>query len=636
MTSREIREKYLKFFQARGHKIIPPAPLIPKDDPTTLFTTAGMQPLVPYLLGEPHPEGKRLVDIQPCLRTDDIDEVGDNTHNTFLEMMGNWSLGDYWKTDSLKWSLEFLTEELNLPKEKLAVTVFAGDSDAPRDEESIEIWKSLGIAKNRIFPLGKKDNWWGPVGDSGPCGPDSEIFFWTGEGEPKKSPDTNPLWVEVWNNVFMEYNKAQDGNFEPLKQRNVDTGIGVERTTTVVQGKTNVYETDLFFELYEEIKDSAKAKMNVVGNQRVRIFLDHSRASFFLIREGIRPGQKERDYILRRLIRRANDQLTLLFHDVAHTEAVIWWEKALSHYKETFNGIYEFDNNTLNTIKSELEKYGEIIHSNAPKVEPLVSTDEVASKQVLAQNSKKYFGTPDFSSLIEKNRFTSLPSVAAGSVAFDAQSTLGFPAQGSQGTVSIAEAKLGNEFNREEFDKTFHIFSQQHQDVSRASVAGMFKGGLASTGETETKYHTATHLLHAALRQTLGDHVLQRGSNINAERLRFDFSHPGKLTEEQLKEVEDLVNEQIDKDIPVTSQEMTREEAYQQGAIGAFGQKYGDRVTVYTIGRTSHEAPRGAPFSREFCGGPHVESTGSIGHVRIIKEESAGAGIRRIYAEVIS
>jgi len=576
MTSSEIREKYLKFFEERDHKRIDPAPLVPEDG-TTLFVTAGMQPLVPYLLGKEHPEGKRLVDIQPCLRTDDIEEVGDNTHNTFLEMMGNWSLGDYWKKESLEWSLEFLTQELNLPKEKLAVTVFAGNSDTPRDDESIEIWKSLGIPGDRIFPLGKEDNWWGPVGETGPCGPDSEIFYWTGEGAPKDSPDTNPLWVEVWNNVFMEYNKTTEGNFEPLKQRNVDTGIGMERTTTVVQGKTNVYDTDLFI--------GAKEVLGDVENKAARIIIDHIRAAIFIIDSGITPSNKEHGYILRRLIRRA-----AVYARTANINLGSTLSELIKEFKKVYKGIY-LDNESVNfsgIISEELNKFDETLERGLKEI---TKTQDINER------------------------------------AFDLYQTYGFPLEL---TEELAVQK-GLAVDREQFYREF----EKHKSLSRTASDGIFKGGLASSGETETKYHTATHLLHAALRQVLGDQVIQRGSNITSERLRFDFSHTEKLTDEQIKEVEKLVNQKIEENLPVTFKEMSREEAEKTGAIHAFGEKYGDRVKVYSIGPTSREASRSKPFSLEFCGGPHVENTRSIGHVKITKEESAGAGIRRIYAEIV-
>ncbi len=594
MTSKEIREKYLKFFEDRGHKIIPPAPLIPKDDPTTLFTTAGMQPLVPYLLGEPHPEGKRLVDIQPCLRTDDIDEVGDNTHNTFLEMMGNWSLGDYWKKESLEWSLEFLTQELELPKEKLAVTVFAGDSDAPRDDESIEIWKSLGIAEDRIFPLGKKDNWWGPVGDSGPCGPDSEIFFWTGEGEPKDSPDTNPLWVEVWNNVFMEYNKTPEGNFEALKQRNVDTGTGVERTTTVVQGKTNVYETDIFASLYAAIEE----KTTVSEIRYNRVLADGVRSSVFLIANGVEPANTDQGYVLRRLIRRSVSAAYQggiqkgFFRDLAKI-VIDQYSPYYPELKENEETIYE----TLDTEEERFQKP--------------INWIEVYKNDLKAAKDKALIKT------IGQTPIITAAGKASGEYVFENFQTYGVPPDLAQD----AAKELGIEYDKEGFQKAM----KEHQEKSRSGAGAKFSGGLSDSSEKTVRGHTATHLLHQSLRDLLGNDVHQTGSNINPERVRFDFSFGRKLTDEEIEKIEKVVNEKIEENLPVKSEIMLVEKARESGAIGLFAEKYPEYVKVYSIG----------DFSKEFCGGPHVESTGKIGHVRITKEESAGSGVRRIYAEIV-
>ena len=594
MTSKEIREKYLKFFEDRGHKIIPPAPLIPKDDPTTLFTTAGMQPLVPYLLGEPHPEGKRLVDIQPCLRTDYIDEVGDNTHNTFLEMMGNWSLGDYWKKESLEWSLEFLTQELELPKEKLAVTVFAGDSDAPRDDESIEIWKSLGIAEDRIFPLGKKDNWWGPVGDSGPCGPDSEIFFWTGEGEPKDSPDTNPLWVEVWNNVFMEYNKTPEGNFEALKQRNVDTGTGVERTTTVVQGKTNVYETDIFASLYAAIEE----KTTVSEIRYNRVLADGVRSSVFLIANGVEPANTDQGYVLRRLIRRSVSAAYQggiqkgFFRDLAKI-VIDQYSPYYPELKENEETIYE----TLDTEEERFQKP--------------INWIEVYKNDLKAAKDKALIKT------IGQTPIITAAGKASGEYVFENFQTYGVPPDLAQD----AAKELGIEYDKEGFQKAM----KEHQEKSRSGAGAKFSGGLSDSSEKTVRGHTATHLLHQSLRDLLGNDVHQTGSNINPERVRFDFSFGRKLTDEEIEKIEKVVNEKIEENLPVKSEIMLVEKARESGAIGLFAEKYPEYVKVYSIG----------DFSKEFCGGPHVESTGKIGRVKITKEESAGSGVRRIYAEIV-
>ena len=593
MTSSEIRKKYLKFFESRGHKIIPPAPLVPKDDPTTLFTTAGMQPLVPFLLGEEHPQGKRLVNIQPCLRTDDIDEVGDATHNTFLEMMGNWSLGDYWKKESLEWSLEFLTEELKLPKEKLAVTIFAGDNDAPRDDESMEIWKSLGIPEDRISPLGRKDNWWGPVGNSGPCGPDSEIFFWTGEGQPKDSPGENPLWVEVWNNVFMEYSKTSDGKYEPLSQQNVDTGMGLERITAVVQGKNNVYETDIFKFLYEAIEERTKTS----EVKSLRVIADHTRAATFLIASGIEPGNVERGYVLRRLVRRAvraayRSGIERGFFTELAKIIINKFSAFYPELKENENKIYE-------TLMEEEDRFQEPVN----RIELYKQDLEIAEKEGVI----KKIGTIP---ILKENK------VASGLYVFENYQTYGIPPDLAQDVVE----ELGLTFDKEEFDRV----TKEHQQKSRTAASGKFAGGLADHSDKVIKGHTATHLLHRALRDVLGEDVHQTGSNINPERVRFDFTYGKKMTEEEVNKVEEIVNQKISEDLQVEFRIMPLEEAKKTQAIGLFNEKYLDYVKVYFIG----------DYSKEFCGGPHVSNTSEIGRVKITKEESAGSGIRRIYATI--
>lgn len=593
MTSEEIREKYLKFFENRGHKTIPPAPLVPKDDPTTLFTTAGMQPLVPYLMGEGHPQGKRLVNIQPCLRTDDIDEVGDATHNTFLEMMGNWSLGDYWKKESLEWSLEFLTKELNLPKEKLAITVFAGNNDAPEDEESVRIWKSLGMPEDKIFKLGKKDNWWGPVGNTGPCGPDSEIFFWTGQGDPVGSPADNSLWVEVWNNVFMEYNKTQEGGYEPLSQKNVDTGMGLERTTAVVQGKANVYETDLFQDLYEEIEKQAKTS----EIKSLRTIADHTRASTFLIASGIEPDNIERGYVLRRLIRRAIRAAyrSGMGQGFFPSLAKIIIDKLSPHYpelQENEDRIYK----TLNEEESRFQK-------------PMNRVEFYRQDLEIAQTKGVIKRIGDIPILNEKG-------TVSGLYVFENYQTYGVPPDLSQDVVE----ELGLVFDKEEFNKA----TEDHQQKSRKAASGRFAGGLEDHSDKVVQGHTTTHLLHKALQDLLGEDVHQTGSNINSERVRFDFTYGKKMTEEEINKVENTINEKIKEELPVHFEIMPIKKAKETGAIGLFNEKYLDYVKVYFVGN----------YSKEFCGGPHVSNTSEIGRVKITKEESAGSGIRRIYATI--
>ncbi|MBI4029032.1 MAG: alanine--tRNA ligase [Candidatus Blackburnbacteria bacterium] len=613
MTSKEIRSKYLKFFEKRGHRVIPYAPLVPKDDPTTLFITAGMQPLVPFLLGEEHSEGKRLVNIQPCLRTDDIDEVGDNTHNTFLEMLGNWSLGDYWKKESIAWSLEFLTQELELPKEKLAVTIFAGDADAPKDDESFSVWKDLGIPEDRICALGKKDNWWGPVGNEGPCGPDTEIFYWTGKGDPLKvSPSENNLWVEVWNNVFMEYNKTFDGKYEPLKQKNVDTGMGLERISAVVQGKTDVYETDLFGELYRAIEEKAQSS----EIKSIRIIADHTRASVFLIANGVEPANSDRGYILRRLIRRA---VRAAYRSGIHKGFFPDLAKiVIDQFSEFYPELKENEDKIYEVLNTEEERFQKPINW----VELYRQDLEVATGKGVI---KKIGNIP----------IVTDSTTASGTYVFENYQTYGVPPDLAEDVVR----ELGMGFDKEGFESAM----REHQSKSRTAAAGKFSGGLADHSESVVKGHTATHLLHQALREVLGDEVAQTGSNITPERVRFDFKFNRKLTDEEIKKVEEIVNEKIAENLAVSFESLPLEEARKTGAIGLFAEKYLDRVKVYSIGPSTRDAVRlsspsksrsGSPFSREFCGGPHVTNTGEIGHVTITKEESAGSGIRRIYATI--
>jgi len=576
MTSRDLIEKYLTFFKDRGHAVIPSAPLVPENDPSVLFTTAGMHPLAPYLLGESHPGGKRLIDNQLCLRTDDIDEVGDVLHHTFFEMLGNWSLGDYWKKDSITWSYEFLTKELGLDPKKIWVTCFEGDSDAPKDTESSEVWKSLGIPEEKIFFYGKKDNWWGPAGEIGPCGPDSEIFY-DATGKPHgldcRPGDNCGRFFEIWNNVFMQYNKTKEGKFKPLKYKNVDTGMGVDRTTAVVSGLSDDYKVP---DLWKRILDSISkiSGKQYEGNERTfRIIADHARAAAFVISEDVFPGNKERGYILRRLIRRA-----------------VRFGRTLGINESFFSKV----------SKSVVENYGSwypILQEKSDQIEKTIIDEEVRFRKTLER------GLKEIEKIDELN----------GKIAFYFYETYGFPLEL---TEELAKER-GQKIEKKTFEKEF----KKHQELSRTASVGMFKGGLVDSSEDVTKLHTVTHLLHASLRKVLGDHVSQKGSNITSERLRFDFSHPNKLTDEEIKEVQDLINEQIKKDLPVTFEEMTLPEAIRKGALHFFGEKYGEKVKVYSIGS----------FSREVCGGPHVTRTGEIGSVRIIKQEKIGAGIIRVY-----
>lgn len=593
LNSAELRNKYLKFFEKNGHAVISSASLIPENDPTVLFTTAGMHPLVPYLMGEKHAAGTRLTDAQKCIRTGDIDEVGDRWHLTFFEMLGNWSLGDYWKEEAIGWSFNFLTKELNLPIEKLAVTVFAGDENAPKDNESAEIWLKLGMPKERIAYLGKADNWWGPAGLTGPCGPDTEMFYWKGEDTaPVVYDPSNKNWVEIWNDVFMEYYKNDKGEYEKAKQKNVDTGMGLERTVAALNNFPDAYQADTMLPIIKKIEELSGKKYSESEEitKSMRIVADHLRAATMIIgdQRGVPPSNMDQGYVVRRLIRRAvrkGRQLGItenFCHEVVQVVVDI------------FGNIYaEIGKNkdfVLNEIKNEEEKFG----------------------KTLEQGLKEF------------NRFAVDKNIS-GKEAFNLFSTYGFPLEMTQELA----VEGGFSVNLQEFEEEM----KKHQDLSRLGAEQKFKGGLADTSEESTKLHTATHLLQAALRKVLGDHVEQKGSNITAERLRFDFSHPDKMTEEQKKQVEDLVNAAIAKDYPVSFQEMAVSEAKEKGAMGLFEDKYGAKVKVYTIGDPSQKPtadPTSATFSMEICGGPHVEHTGLIGHFKIKKEEASSSGVRRI------
>ena len=583
MKAIEIRNKYLKFFKAHGHNIIPSAPLIPENDASVLFTTAGMQPLVPYLLGEEHPEGKRLTDYQKCVRTNDIEEVGDNRHLTYFEMLGNWSLGDYFKEESIQMSFEFLTKELQIPTEKLFVTCFAGDEDCPRDEVSANAWKKAGIPDNHIYYYGKDDNWW-IAGEEGPCGPDTEMFYDTG----KKAcgPDCQPScdcgkYVEIWNNVFMEYFKDKNG-YSKLKQKNVDTGLGLERATMLLQGKETPYDTEIFEPIMKKLEELQK----IDKIESRRIIAEHLRSSMMIICDGGRPSNIDRGYVLRRLIRRMIRHMNKL----------------------------EIDLNDLSTLI-------DINVENLKEMYPELEKNKETIKSVIIEEKNKFVktlshGEREFEKEIKKLEEQNIDTIP-GKIVFRLYDTYGFP---PEVTKELAEEN-GLKINLDEFDKLF----KEHQEKSRQGAEQKFKGGLADQNEKTISYHTATHLLHEALREVLGEHVKQSGSNITEERLRFDFTHPQKMTKEEIQKVEDLVNEQIQKDLPVTCEEMTYEDAKKSGAIGLFTDKYGDKVKVYTIG----------DFSKEICGGPHVTHTGDMGTFKIKKEESSSSGIRRIKAILI-
>ena len=580
MKARELKKKYFEFFKEKKHKLISSASLIPEHDPTVLFTTAGMLPLVPYLLGEKHPLGKRLVDVQKCIRTGDIEEVGDPSHLTFFEMLGNWSLGDYWKKEAIEWSFEFLTSKkwLGLDNNKLHVTVFAGDENAPRDEESAKIWKNLGIPEERIFYLPKKDNWWGPAGSTGPCGPDTEMFYDTGKekcGKGCKPGCSCGKYFEVWNDVFMQYNKTKDGKYEPLKQKNVDTGMGVERTAAMLQGKNTVYEIETFAPIMEKIQIGAKEQ----NTRSMRIIADHLRASTFILAEKVAPSNLDQGYVLRKLIRRSIRHFRLLG---------IERENFTSEIAKIVIDVCKNDYAGLNENKSFiLEELGK---------------EEKKFKKTLAT------GLREFNKMIKQD------SGITGKEAFILFSSYGFPWEMTQ---ELAEEK-GLRVDKSDFEKEF----KRHQDLSRAGAEKRFKGGLADSSEESKRLHTATHLLNEALRKVISKDIVQKGSNITPERLRFDFNFDRKLTAEEIKKVEDLINKKIKESIPVKREEMTVEEAKKRNAQGLFEHKYAERVSVYSIG----------DFSIEICGGPHVKNTKELGKFRIIKEESSAAGIRRIKA----
>mgnify|MGYP005957349651 FL=1 len=586
MKTIDLKETYLKFFESKGHKIIPSAPIIPENDPTCLFNTAGMQPLVPYLKGEPHPEGKRLVDVQKCFRTNDLDAIGDTTHHTFFEMLGNWSLGDYFKKESISWSFEFLTKELEIPVEKLAVTVFKGNDIVPADTESAEIWKSLGINKNKIAYLEEENNWWPNMELLGPCGPDTEIFYWRSEKPvPEKFDPEDETWVEIWNNVFMQYNHEQDGTFTPLKNKNVDTGLGVERVTAILEGLTDNYKSSVWREIIQKIEEiSGLSYDNEEYTRSMRIIADHIRAIVIIAGDdaGIKPSNTDQGYILRRLIRR-----TIRYAKKLNIDINSDWEQQLAEliinkYSKYYGELERNKNDILETLKNEKIKFNRTLEHGLKEFEKVVRNIE--------------------GDTINKD------------IAFRLYDTFGFPIE----LTEELAGELGLKVDTEGFKQKF----AEHQEKSRQGSTGKFKGGLASTGEMETKYHTATHLLNAALKKVLGPHVHQKGSNITAERMRFDFSHPAKMTDEEKKQAEDLVNEYIKMAIPVEKLEMKKEEALKMGAEAMFIDKYGDIVSVYKIG----------DVSLELCGGPHVKNTSELGHFKIKKEEASSAGVRRIKA----
>ena len=590
LTANELRKKFIDFFVSRGHVQISGASVIPENDPTVLFTTAGMHPLVPYILGQPHPAGKRLTDYQKCIRTKDIDNVGDPHHLTCFEMLGNWSLGDYFKKEMIPWSYEFLTQELGIDPEKLSVTVFEGEPGIPRDEESAEIWHKCGIPYERIYFMPREDNWWGPAGETGPCGPDTEMFIDT--GRPKCGPNCKPgcgcgKYFEVWNDVLMGYRKTKEGTFVEMERKCIDTGMGIERTIAILQGKKSVYETEVMQPILRKIGELAGVTygQDEKTDTSMRIIADHIRTSTFILgdQRGVSPSNVGQGYILRRLIRRAVRNGKHLGIEGAFLAKVA--EVVIDMYGEPYPELVQNKDRVYSELTTEENKFSETL-----------------------EKGEKQFDKMTF--FLEKQ---GVKEIAGGS-AFKLYDTYGFPIELTQELA----AEKGFTVDVKGFQEAF----AKHQELSRTAMAGDFKSGLGDHSEETTALHTATHMLQAALRQVLGTEVGQKGSNITPERLRFDFTYHEKMTPEQIKQVEDIVNEQIKKDLKVTVETMSPEEAVKKGAIAFFSSKYGDQVTVYSVG----------DFSKEVCAGPHVTHTGDMGHFHILKEESSSAGVRRIKA----
>ncbi|MBT4135652.1 alanine--tRNA ligase [archaeon] len=578
----QLIEKYIEFLKSKKHKEIQNSSLIPENDPTVLFTTAGMHPLVPYLLGQPHPQGKKLVNVQRCIRTGDIEEVGDTTHHTFFEMLGNWSLGDYFKKEAIEYSFEFLTKTLKIPIERLAVSVFSGDKNAPRDNEASEIWINLGISKERIAFLNKKENWWGPAGNTGPCGPDTEIFYCASkENPPKKYNPQDNNWVEIGNNVLMQYVKDEKGKYNEAKQKNIDFGGGVERILAVLNNHEDNYQTEIWKPIIEEIEKLSKK--NYKGNEKpMRIIADHIKASVFIIADGITPSNLEQGYVLRRLIRRAirYGKRLGISPDADLTTPLV--KIIIKIYSGTYSHLKKNKEKIINELNLEENKFEKTLDKGLKEFKKMSLNKQISNKE-----------------------------------AFLLFQSYGFPIEMTKELAKEKSIKVD--------EKGFQKELEKHQELSRTATAGKFKSGLADKGEETTKLHTAAHLLLAAIRKTLGNDINQRGSNITSERLRFDFNFDRKLTDEEKKKIEDLVNKKIQEKLEVKQEEMTLKQAKEKGATGAFDNKYGNKVTVYTI----------KGFSKELCAGPHVTNTSKLGKFKIKKEQSSSSGVRRIKAELI-
>ncbi len=645
-SANELRSLFLRFFEEKGHARIPSASVIPENDPTVLFTTAGMHPLVPYLMGEKHPMGNRLTDVQKCIRTGDIDEVGDPSHLTFFEMLGNWSLGDYFKKEMIPWSWEFLTSKdwLGLDPDKLAFTVFEGDQDCPRDEEAANLWRQQGVKDENLFYLPKKHNWWGPAGITGPCGPDTEMFII--RDQPPCGPDCSPAcscgrYLEIWNDVFMQYEKQADGTFIPLKQKNVDTGMGLERTYCVLMGANTVYETEIFERIIGRIEALSGKKYGESEEitRAIRIISDHMRTATFIIGDdrGVTPSNVDQGYVLRRLIRRAVRHGMKLGMPAGFTCEIA--QVIIDQYKEVYPELERNGAHILEQLKLEEERFQRTLKKGMAEFEKVYGNmmkkrdaftalkADRTNPDAVAAALRQLPPSPDNKPIIEQVKDGTISDQTIdtllkttekmdGRSAFKLYDTYGFPVEI---TCEMA-AEKGIEVDVDGFQERF----RKHQENSHAGAEQRFKGGLADHSEQTAKLHTATHLLHAALRKVLGPEVAQKGSNITAERLRFDFSFGRKMTDEEKAEVERLVNEYIQAAAPITCEEMTVAEAKAQGAIGLFESKYGERVKVYTMG----------PYSKEICGGPHASNTGDLKSFKIKKEEASSAGVRRIKATI--